>query len=174
MEIKSTVKNADIDKMSINKKNLDLKKRWREKRLTMGRKGRREKKRQTYRLESWNILIFLKWHGIFLPFNIISHLAFIIFDIISSRHFFTISHFVRFGVYYIGNFFQSTFFTFRHFVPFDIYYLRSYVLSSLFTIRRFFLSTFFTIVFYRQRFLLQHFVGESNIFISYLQCIAVR
>ncbi len=99
LEILLTVKKHWNDKMLINKKRR-LENCLTEKNSTMGRKGRIDI------LENWNILNFLK----------------------VRLNFFTIQHYVPFGVYYIQHYFLSTFFTF------NFYYLLFYVLLSLFTI----------------------------------------
>ncbi len=100
----------------------------------------------------------------------------ITFGVISRKHFFPIWHYVPFGISYFRHYFHSTF------LPFDIMSQSAFLTFDIisiwhFTIRRFVLPTFLTIwhfvcrhfvqfdvlsfdVFYRQRFLLQHLVGE--------------
>ncbi len=110
--------------------------------------------------------------GVHTEFDIMSHSAFIIFDITYIHStFFTIQHYVPFGVHYIQHYFPSTFFTNWHYVVFGIFYLRSYVLSSFCPIQCFVLSNSLPFdvcsvdvlsvnVFNHRRFLLWHFVGE--------------
>ncbi len=105
-----------MDKTLINnekhwlEKNVEQKIRW-----PWAGKVEEKKNRQIYIPEKRNILSFVKkLHCIFLLFDIMSYSAFIIFDIICSQHFFTLWHYVPFGVYYIRHYFQW------HFLLFDI------------------------------------------------------
>ncbi len=115
----------------------------------------------------------------FFPLDIMSQSAFIIFDIISGRHFlpFDIMSQLAFIIFNIISSWRFLLFdVFSHLV---FFYLHSYVLLSLFTIQRVVLSIFFTIqcflltfcpiwrfihqcFFYHRCFLFRHFVSESQ------------
>jgi hypothetical protein len=121
--------------------NVDNKKSWLEKtlnkkRLTMGRKDRKEKNVEFIYLRIEQILIFFKWHCIFYHSTLCLIRLLLYMQHNFQSTFFTCRHCASVGIYYIRHYFQLTLFTFLHYVPFDVHYLRSDVLL-LFTIRCF-------------------------------------
>jgi hypothetical protein len=85
-----------------------------------------------------------KWH------HPDAYSLYITFDIISSRHFFTIWHYIPFGVNYILHYFQLTFSTFCHFVPFGVITFvlmsfRHYLPFNILSFQRFWLFNVFSI-----------------------------
>ncbi len=115
-------------------------------------------------------LIFLNWHcTYFLPFHIMSHWAFIIFDIISSRR-----RFLLFDVFSRSAFITFVLMSFCRYLQFDVLPI------FVFTIQRFSRRPFvpFNVlsanVFYRRRFLLWLFVGEAFSHLTFFICNLIR
>jgi hypothetical protein len=113
-------------------------------------------------------------HSVFIIFDIISSPRFLSFDIVSHSTFSTRTS----TLFPINVFYFSTLSLVRRLLPLflcpsAIIYHSTFCPFNVFTVRHFFNQPFFQFdnlsvdVFYRQRFLLQHFVGESFVHVIF-------
>jgi hypothetical protein len=84
-------------------------------------------------------------------FDVFSLISFVPFDIFSARRVF------EWTFFYSQPYFQSMFFTFRHFVPVGIFSIRRFVPFGVFSF-----DILSVDIFYRWRYLIWRFVGEST------------
>ncbi len=127
----------------LTQKNVKQKKHWQ----WAGKVEEKKKTLNLYTRELAYFFTFLKVTLYFLPFNILSHLA---FDIISSQHFLLfniMSHsafitfdiiscqsFLLFTILYCSTFITFVLMSFRHYLPFDVLSLWCFLLFSVFSV----------------------------------------
>jgi hypothetical protein len=153
---------STVKKTPTSTKRRLIKKRWLKKHSTEKTLARtqkvKEQKHRIYLLDNWNIFKFVKKRDCtFLPFDIISHPAFITFDITSGRRFYFSTFCLircllpRFLCPFVIIYHEA-------FCPFDDFYHLTLFPSIFCLIRRFVCRCFS----YHRRFSLRHFVGESS------------